>query len=198
MGMSWSRQRTPPAISSTSVCMPSSGPDIAVSHGAPDPIAVKGIDILRRIAVQPPSKEDHGNRQQQNHAEHKDPEAHLSPAPFPSGFHSYYTAAASVNQWNCKKGRRSVSKETAPPVCTSSRILPGDVRNPCHIPAYERKAFVSFSTTSCAPPSTMEVEDTRVSLAFSWNSGMERAPQLHMVERTFAKETVTLSFREPA
>ena len=38
-----------------------------------------------------------------------------------------------------------------------------------------------FSTTSWLPPSTMEVEDTTVSLAFCCSSGMESAPQLHMV-----------------
>ena len=38
-----------------------------------------------------------------------------------------------------------------------------------------------FSTTSWPPPSTIEVEDTTVSLAFCCSSGMDSAPQLHMV-----------------
>ena len=38
--------------------------------------------------------------------------------------------------------------------------------------------------TSWLPPSTIEVEETTVSLAFSCSSSMESAPQLHMVERT--------------
>ena len=57
---------------------------------------------------------------------------------------------------------------------------------------------LSRSITSCAPPSTMEVADTRVSLAFCWSSGMVSAPQLHMVERTLERVSPTLSFRLPA
>ena len=59
-------------------------------------------------------------------------------------------------------------------------------------------AVFSFSITSCAPPSTMEVADTSVSLAFFWSSGMVSAPQLHMVERTLLRVRPTLSFRLPA
>ena len=57
---------------------------------------------------------------------------------------------------------------------------------------------VSFSSTSWAPPSTMETEETSVSLAFSRSSGMVRAPQLHMVERTLEREVAMPSLREPA
>lgn len=51
-----------------------------------------------------------------------------------------------------------------------------------------RLLLVSRSTTSWAPPSTMEVEEIRVSLACFCRSGMVRTPQLHMVERTLARE----------
>ena len=57
---------------------------------------------------------------------------------------------------------------------------------------------VSFSSTSWAPPSTMETEDTRVSLALSRSSGMDRAPQLHMVERILARVVAMPSARDPA
>ena len=56
----------------------------------------------------------------------------------------------------------------------------------------------SFWMTSCAPPSTMEVADTRVRTAFSCSSGMVSAPQLHMVDLTLARDMATLSFRLPA
>ena len=59
-------------------------------------------------------------------------------------------------------------------------------------------AEVSFWITSWAPPSTMLVADTRVSTAFSCSSGMDRAPQLHMVDRTLLRVMATLSFRVPA
>ena len=58
--------------------------------------------------------------------------------------------------------------------------------------------LLSFWMTSCAPPSTMEVAETRVSTAFSCSSGMVRAPQLHMVDLTLARVMATLSFRLPA
>ena len=58
--------------------------------------------------------------------------------------------------------------------------------------------LVSFWITSWAPPSTMLVAETRVSLAFCWNSGMVRAPQLHMVDLTLLRVRATLSFRRPA
>ena len=57
---------------------------------------------------------------------------------------------------------------------------------------------VSFRTTSCAPPSTMETEETNVSFAFSRSSGRVSAPQLHMVERIFDKVTATPSANAPA
>ena len=56
----------------------------------------------------------------------------------------------------------------------------------------------SLRITSCEPPSTILVEETRVSFAFFWKSGMLRQPQLHIVERTFDSERVTLSFKLPA
>ena len=58
--------------------------------------------------------------------------------------------------------------------------------------------FEVLSTTSCAPPSTMLTEDTSVSRAFSCSSWMVSAPQLHMVERTFASVCWTLSESLPA
>ena len=57
---------------------------------------------------------------------------------------------------------------------------------------------LSFWMTSCAPPSTMDVEDTTTSLAFCWNSSMEEEPQEHIVAFTFAREVSTPSLREPA
>ena len=44
----------------------------------------------------------------------------------------------------------------------------------------------------------LETELTSVSLAFSCSSGMDRAPQLHMVERILLRVTLRLSCREPA
>ena len=43
---------------------------------------------------------------------------------------------------------------------------------------------VERRVTSWAPPSTMETEETRVSLASLWRSGMVMTPQLHMVDLT--------------
>ena len=57
---------------------------------------------------------------------------------------------------------------------------------------------VSFRMTSWAPPSTMEVAETMVSFAFCCSSGIVSAPQLHMVERTFARDCRTPSDRLPA
>ena len=57
---------------------------------------------------------------------------------------------------------------------------------------------MSFSTTSWAPPSTMDVDETMVSFAFSCSSGMVSAPQLHIVDFTFDSVRSTLSFSEPA
>ena len=58
--------------------------------------------------------------------------------------------------------------------------------------------FLSLRTTSWAPPSTMETEETRVILAFCWSSGIVRAPQLHMVDLTLLRVRPTLSLRLPA
>ena len=55
-----------------------------------------------------------------------------------------------------------------------------------------------FTTTSWLPPSTMEVEETTVSLAFCCSSGMESAPQLHMVLFTLYRVVWTPSARGPA
>ena len=52
--------------------------------------------------------------------------------------------------------------------------------------------------TSWAPPSTMETEETRVSLASRIRSGMLVTPTLHMVDLTLYMEASTLSCREPA
>ena len=66
------------------------------------------------------------------------------------------------------------------------------------LPPYFIVGAVSLRMTSWAPPSTMEVAETRVSLAFCWNSGMVSAPQLHMVDFTLLSVIATLSFRLPA
>ena len=58
--------------------------------------------------------------------------------------------------------------------------------------------LLSLSMTSCAPPSTMLVEDTSVILAFCCNSGILIAPQLHIVDLTLLSVRFTLSFRLPA
>lgn len=56
----------------------------------------------------------------------------------------------------------------------------------------------SFKTTSCAPPSTILVEETSVIFAFSCNSGIVKAPQLHIVDLILLKVKPTLSFKLPA
>ena len=66
------------------------------------------------------------------------------------------------------------------------------------LPPYFIVGAVSLRMTSWAPPSTMEVAETMVSLAFFCSSGMVSAPQLHMVERTFARDWRTPSERLPA
>ncbi len=55
-----------------------------------------------------------------------------------------------------------------------------------------------FKITSWLPPSTMEVEDTTVSRAFSCSSGMVSAPQLHMVDFTLYSVVCTPSASGPA
>lgn len=40
--------------------------------------------------------------------------------------------------------------------------------------------------------------DTKVNLAFSWNSGIEIEPQLHIVDFIFATVIAKLSFKDPA
>ena len=57
---------------------------------------------------------------------------------------------------------------------------------------------VDRKVTSWYPPSTMEVEDTRVSLASRCRSGIFVTPQLHMVLLTLYRLASTLSCREPA
>ncbi len=46
---------------------------------------------------------------------------------------------------------------------------------------YSALIEVFFTTTSCAPPSRIEAGLTKVIFAFCCNSGIERAPQLHIV-----------------
>ena len=69
-------------------------------------------------------------------------------------------------------------------------------------PAYYEKFYftvlVERRVTSWAPPSTMETEETRVSLASRCRSGMVMTPQLHMVDLTLYREASTLSCRGPA
>ena len=57
---------------------------------------------------------------------------------------------------------------------------------------------VERRVTSWAPPSTMDTEDTSVSLASRCRSGMLVTPTLHMVDFTLYREDSTLSCREPA
>ena len=64
--------------------------------------------------------------------------------------------------------------------------------------SYFSVPLLSLWMTSWAPPSTILVAETRVSLAFSWNSGMVSAPQLHMVDLTLRMVLATFSFRGPA
>ena len=78
--------------------------------------------------------------------------------------------------------------------CISSGLLLLSILPPYFITLFE----VSLSITSWAPPSTMEVAETSVSLAFCCSSLMLRAPQLHMVDFTLVRERFTLSCREPA
>ena len=59
-------------------------------------------------------------------------------------------------------------------------------------------AYLLRRVTSWAPPSTMETEETRVSLASRIRSGMLVTPTLHMVDLTLYMEASTLSCREPA
>lgn len=54
------------------------------------------------------------------------------------------------------------------------------------------------SRTSWLPPSTMLVEETTVSRAFSCSSGIELQPQLHMVLFTLYRVVCTPSARGPA
>ena len=64
--------------------------------------------------------------------------------------------------------------------------------------SYFSVPLLSLWMTSWAPPSTILVAETRVSLALSWNSGMVSAPQLHMVDLTLRMVLATFSFRGPA
>ncbi len=77
----------------------------------------------------------------------------------------------------------------------------------CFLPCSRRLAYcfqrrkpcvLSLSSTSCAPPSTMLTELTRVSFAFSRSSAISSAPQLHMVERILASVISRLWCRLPA
>ena len=58
--------------------------------------------------------------------------------------------------------------------------------------------LVERRVTSWAPPSTMDTEETRVSLASRCRSGMVMTPQVHLVDLTFYREASTLSCRGPA
>lgn len=58
--------------------------------------------------------------------------------------------------------------------------------------------YLSLRITSCAPPSTIEVDDTSVIFALLWNCGMVIEPQLHIVEMILPKVTSRLSFIFPA
>jgi len=73
------------------------------------------------------------------------------------------------------------------------------ISNTLHLlPYFLGKSFVSLSRTSWLPPSTMEVEETTVSLAFSCRALILIAPVLHIVDRTLLKDSCTLSLRGPA
>lgn len=58
--------------------------------------------------------------------------------------------------------------------------------------------FLSFKITSCASPSTILTDETNVNLAFSYSSGIDNAPQLHMVERILLSVILKLSCKAPA
>ena len=58
---------------------------------------------------------------------------------------------------------------------------------------YLLKLSLFLTMTSCAPPSTIDVALTSVSLAFFCSSGIVSAPQLHMVERIFAVVSAAVS-----
>jgi hypothetical protein len=57
---------------------------------------------------------------------------------------------------------------------------------------------VSLIITSCAPPSWMLTAEASVRRAVRCNSAIVSAPQLHIVERTFASVVSRLSFSGPA
>ena len=95
-----------------------------------------------------------------------------------------------------QKARATPLSARAEKTCGMERPMPqGDTQ--CRYFRLE-ELEVSLSRTSWAPPSTMEVAETRVSLAFSRNSGMVRAPQLHMVERILDRVVAIPSAEEPA
>ena len=62
----------------------------------------------------------------------------------------------------------------------------------------QSRPSLSRRMTSCAPPSTILVEETSVSFALSRNSGRLSAPQLHMVERILERVVSTFSLSGPA
>ena len=66
------------------------------------------------------------------------------------------------------------------------------------LPGYLSVVFFSLRMTSWAPPSTMDVAETRVILAFCCSSGMVRAPQLHMVDLILLVVFSTFSLSGPA
>ena len=66
------------------------------------------------------------------------------------------------------------------------------------LPDYLSVVFFSLRMTSWAPPSTMDVAETRVILAFCCSSGMVRAPQLHMVDLILLVVFSTFSLSGPA
>ena len=102
-----------------------------------------------------------------------------------------------------KKGYR---KELFKLIFSVSFLLTSAVssrRTPFYMPlkngvVLDYRLLWSLTSTSCAPPSTMEVAETRVSFAFFWSSGMFKAPQLHIVERILLSVVIRLSCKEPA
>jgi|WetSurMetagenome_2_1015567.scaffolds.fasta_scaffold56778_3 hypothetical protein len=58
--------------------------------------------------------------------------------------------------------------------------------------------LVSLTITSCAPPSMMLVDDTRVILASFFRSAIDVTPQLHMVDLILPRLISRLSLNLPA
>src|SRR5699024_7863024 len=79
-----------------------------------------------------------------------------------------------------------------------ARGLPYGTPRACRCGENQVLGELFLRMTSWLAPSTMEVEDTTVRRAFCCSSGMESAPQLHMVDRTLYSVVCTPSASGPA